>query len=644
MATYWVSNANGVGHDLGVDTNDGTSPTNDGGNVGPKLTLTSTTGAWDLPLVAGDTINLINTGTPYQITTTRNLAASAALAGTDFTSNWGLRIQGTDATGAPSMTKIRFSSAGAASAISVRSGQAYILIQGLHIDRSNSSTANNNLTFILINKNGAAQAGPIKVQYCYEDNTAAKSGRTLTDATGASTPTTSIEFAYCATVGFGTNAGIAVGAATRRQIYVHNHVFVQNLNSVAQWINFGADDTTAACDHRAYNNTFVLTNGRTSYCMASTSATAHGSAQKQYYNNIFCQNGAAAGTDIFASGNVGWVGAWSGSKVVGYNVFCGTGSIAWDGTVGPYQVPWDEDNSDAAGEPDYWTTDTVSAINPFNASGTPFNWNANNAGWLLPLPGDYRVTAASGIRAAGLSGAVPGAIVEGVSPPVSVDDEYAVNYDTTLNQSAPGVLANDSDPDGDPLVAILVTDVTPTVAGTLTFNSDGSFIFVPTSGYIGDATFTYKAYDGFFYSTPSTVTIHVYRPPSTVLGSASLIGANTPGKIVPDATMRLFLNSFRRFEQEYRPADPLSVTAAHVSTATVVASTTDAVLSLGSTTTATALHIVTDQDVTLKINNGPTLAVMAGGCLQIVGCSITSLKITNASTIRSANVTYMVVS
>ena len=543
------------------------------------------------------------------------------------------------------MPTIRYN--GGTIAIGLRSSQQYILIQGLKIDRVGSAAVSSSLIFVNVNKNAAGQCGPVRVQYCYENNqnTSPKSGRSLIDNTGTTASTTLIEYRYNAVVGWGTNAGVALSTSTLRQALVHNNVFVSDAAVSPQWINFGSNDAGVAVDHRAYNNTFVMVLGDAASCIASTAAAgANAAAQKHFYNNLFVS--FRASTDSFITGNAVWEGvAWTGgTKDIGNNVFIRTAGGSWSAGQ-PYQVPWNPDNTDT-GEPagETWSTDTTGTTNPFNASGTPFDWNANSAGWLLRLPGDYRLTGASGIRAAGQGGAVPGALIEGVTPPVSVDDEYTINYDTTLTQSAPGVLANDTDADGDPLVAFLVTGISPAVAGTLTFSNDGSFIFAPTSGYIGDATFTYKAFDGFFYSTPSTVTIHIHRPPSTVLGSASLIGASTPGKIVPDATIRLLMNSLKRFERDYRPSDPVSVTAAHAANASVAASTTDAVLSLGSVATATALHLVTDQDVTVKINNSPTMLVKAGGCLQIVGCSITSLKVTNAATNRSANVTYLVVS
>src|SRR5204863_380897 len=60
------------------------------------------------------------------------------------------------------------------------------------------------------------------------------------------------------------------------------------------------------------------------------------------------------------------------------------------------------------------------------------------------------------------------------APVAANDDNYTTPEDTQLTVSAPGVLANDSDVDGDPLTAMLVTGPTH---GTLTLNSDGSFSY-----------------------------------------------------------------------------------------------------------------------------------------------------------------------
>src|SRR5204862_7463306 len=82
--------------------------------------------------------------------------------------------------------------------------------------------------------------------------------------------------------------------------------------------------------------------------------------------------------------------------------------------------------------------------------------------------------------------------------------------DTQLRVSAPGVLANDSDVDGDTLSAILVGGPTH---GTLMLNTDGSLVYMPALNFNGTDSFTYKASDGQAQSGVATVTITV--TPST---------------------------------------------------------------------------------------------------------------------------------
>ncbi len=94
-----------------------------------------------------------------------------------------------------------------------------------------------------------------------------------------------------------------------------------------------------------------------------------------------------------------------------------------------------------------------------------------------------------------------------LAAPTAVDDSYSVVEDTTLNVPADGVLANDTDPDLDPLTAALVSDVSN---GTLTLEMDGSISYTPNTGFTGTDSFTYYAEDTMFEtSNTATVTIDV---------------------------------------------------------------------------------------------------------------------------------------
>jgi hypothetical protein len=96
-----------------------------------------------------------------------------------------------------------------------------------------------------------------------------------------------------------------------------------------------------------------------------------------------------------------------------------------------------------------------------------------------------------------------------------------MNQDTTLNVVAPGVLGNDTDPDGDTLSAIPVSG--PANAQSFVLHSDGSFDYTPNAGFFGVDTFTYKANDGSADSNVATVTIHIAdTEPPTITASVAI--------------------------------------------------------------------------------------------------------------------------
>jgi VCBS repeat-containing protein len=91
-------------------------------------------------------------------------------------------------------------------------------------------------------------------------------------------------------------------------------------------------------------------------------------------------------------------------------------------------------------------------------------------------------------------------------PPSAQPDAYSTNEDAALNVAAPGVLANDTDPENGSLTANKVTDP---AHGSVTLNANGSFTYTPEADYFGDDSFTYQASDGNSTSSAVTVTITV---------------------------------------------------------------------------------------------------------------------------------------
>jgi Leucine-rich repeat (LRR) protein len=98
-------------------------------------------------------------------------------------------------------------------------------------------------------------------------------------------------------------------------------------------------------------------------------------------------------------------------------------------------------------------------------------------------------------------------------PPVAAGDSYTTSRDTALTvDAAHGLLANDSDPDGNPLTIGSIASVSP--GSHLALNPDGSFTYTPAPGFVGTDTFTYRASDGQALSNPASVTFTVAAKPT----------------------------------------------------------------------------------------------------------------------------------
>ncbi|MEM6316090.1 MAG: Ig-like domain-containing protein [Bacteroidota bacterium] len=78
-----------------------------------------------------------------------------------------------------------------------------------------------------------------------------------------------------------------------------------------------------------------------------------------------------------------------------------------------------------------------------------------------------------------------------VNEVIAIDDINVTPKDSTVMGN---VLTNDDDPEGDSLI-VSTTPVGTPVGGTVTINPDGSYEFVPTFGFTGEARFQYEVCD-----------------------------------------------------------------------------------------------------------------------------------------------------
>lgn len=114
--------------------------------------------------------------------------------------------------------------------------------------------------------------------------------------------------------------------------------------------------------------------------------------------------------------------------------------------------------------------------------------------------------------------------------PVATGDSYEVTENSLAVTASTGVLANDSDADGDALTALLISGPSN---GSLVLLSDGGFTYTPDSAFSGIDSFVYQPFDGTSVGPARSVTLMVTRvaappPSSTDPGAGEPSDSTTP--------------------------------------------------------------------------------------------------------------------
>ena len=94
-------------------------------------------------------------------------------------------------------------------------------------------------------------------------------------------------------------------------------------------------------------------------------------------------------------------------------------------------------------------------------------------------------------------------------PPNALNDSASTPPNTAVDIN---VLANDSDPEGNPLT-VKSGSLTVPAHGTVSLNANGTVHYVPVTGYLGSDTFQYQAWDSQDGSNVATVTVTTNNPP-----------------------------------------------------------------------------------------------------------------------------------
>jgi hypothetical protein len=233
--------------------------------------------------------------------------------------------------------------------------------------------------------------------------------------------------------------------------------------------------------------------------------------------------------------------------------------------------------NDTDAEANALSVTTLSAVSPAGA-GTAVK-SGNN---VLFTPGPTFAGTASfsyGVSD-GAGGTAAGSVTVTVTqapnrPPVANADTATTGMNTAVTIN---VLANDSDPDLDPLV---VSAVTQGAKGTVTINPGGTSVrFLPAAGATGAAFFSYTVSDGRGGQSSTTVTVNIQSSDvlattqvqygvgarewrvnglGTVNGATITIrnGSTLAGEVIGTATVVAGRWSFRRVGSTVAPATPI---------------------------------------------------------------------------------------
>jgi len=117
-------------------------------------------------------------------------------------------------------------------------------------------------------------------------------------------------------------------------------------------------------------------------------------------------------------------------------------------------------------------------------------------------------------------------------PATALDDNYSTFQGTPLSISAQGFLSNDFN-------VARVTDVSDPSNGSLVWNRDGSFVYVPNANFVGSDSFTYTIVDSSGRSSSASVflSVTVYDLPTLIIPGIDLIdltGKNATKRVSSD--------------------------------------------------------------------------------------------------------------
>jgi hypothetical protein len=160
-------------------------------------------------------------------------------------------------------------------------------------------------------------------------------------------------------------------------------------------------------------------------------------------------------------------------------------------------------------------TATVTGLHGNAIPGAPVAWSTSaaavatvNATGLATgvATGQATINATSGAA----SGSATLTVFNPNTPPVAAADTFQAIGNVSVPVAAPGLLANDTDGEGNALQ--VVAGSYPTAhGGTVVVNADGSFVYLSAAGFTGTDSFSYTVSDGQATASAAAFVVSPYR-------------------------------------------------------------------------------------------------------------------------------------
>ena len=642
MADWWVSTS-------GTNTASGTNYASAWKQVHYAM------GRVNAVMAQGDTLNIVNDGTHVLVAQSSDFVNG--FTGTDFTSDWGFRMRGTDSSGNPELTEIQIPNTnGTYELLRPQVGSDYFLCEGLHFTEAAGAATNANVNVALFEIGTSPGGNAWRFQNCmfdFGDDTAVDGNRWICFSDASRT--TEVQFANCYfrningfAIGRGGSAVLGLDGVNFSRCVFLNEWPGQDFLVAEGGLAAGATFSMTHCTFaNIYANSVTTIQGSIIGAQVDGSAdNGTGTIKDNLYISCVTGDGSSIATkvtlaDIFY--NLNSHTFVFNTSDVDYNGYFGQTAAVTATGIEPYDNPFaDGANTPKVNDVTGLYTDVDSLVNDYTAS---YSWVVGS--YTLDIP-DLR-PAASAMLTGASDGGELGALEGANQPPVAGAVTYTATAGSLLTvNSTDGLLSNSSDPDLDTLSVSVVTPSTNTSFFTYS-KTTGAFQYTANDIFAGTDTFTFQVYDGIIWSNVSTATLDVDPYPVTPpdIDAPSITNViDTAPFFKPDLRVETILR-YKSRKNRVKFKDLANYTEGHrweESTHRIInlATNSSTQLTLGGVATGEYLMVETDNQINVSINDDSRYWTI-NKAVSVALTSFTTVYLQNESTTDEAQAIVIVV-